>query len=214
MSHPQARPVRGIMLAKGSSRRLPRKNMVDFAGKPLFLRNLEKIVELGLAPILDSDDDEILSLAERAGAVPHYRDPKLHGPDVPTLPIVKAAFEALEVPAPTCAVIVQANSPNLRVATIEQTVAIVRYTPVDEVMSALPDRSHNGSVWAVSHRRLLDYGDPYVHRPDVLVVDDSVDIHNAAELEQARARVDAARPRPHFDCKAPDPSISQAYEPS
>jgi len=214
MSKQQPASARGIMLAKGSSRRLPRKNMHDFEGAPLFLRNLTKMIDLGLNPILDSDDDEILGLAEQAGAVPHYRDPSLHGPDVPTLPIVKAAFDALAIEPPTAAVIVQANSPNLRPTTLQQAVAIICHTPIDELMSALPDRSHNGSVWAVSHERLHNYGDPYVHRPDVLLVDDSVDIHDAADLDAALALGTAADRTTFFDCRAPDPSISQAYETS
>lgn len=212
MSNDQPRTARGIMLAKGSSRRLPRKNMHDFGGSPLFLRNLTKMIELGLEPILDSDDDDILALAEQAGAVPHYRAPELHGPDVPTLPIVKAAFEALSIGAPTAAVIVQANSPNLETGTLEQAIRIICAAPVDEVMSAFPDRRHNGSVWAVSHERLVDYGDPYVHRPDVLLVDDSIDIHDAADLDAAIALDAADQRETFFDCRAPDPSISQAYE--
>jgi len=213
MSDQQPRSARGIMLAKGASRRLPRKNMHDFGGAPLFLRNLTKMIELGLNPILDSDDDEILGLAEQAGAVPHYRVPELHGPDVPTLPIVKSAFEALAIGPPTAAVIVQANSPNLDPRTLKQAIAIIRHTPVDEVMSAFPDRSHNGSVWAVSHERLLDYGDPYQHRPDVLLVDDSGDIHNAADLQRALDLDRATERDTFFDVRAPDPSISQTYEP-
>jgi|GEM_PF-3169671 len=216
MSNEQPRSVRGIMLAKGSSRRLPRKNMHDFGGSPMFLRNLQKMIDLGLEPILDSDDDEILRLAQDAGATPHARDSALHGPDVPTLPIVKAAFEGLGIASPTAAVIVQANSPNLRMATLIQATDIIANTSVDEVMSAFPDRTHNGSVWAVSHERLFDYGDPYQHRPDVLLVDDSVDIHDAADLQRA-LDVDAAATQaanPFFDVRAPDPSISQAYESS
>lgn len=212
MSYAQARPVRGIMLAKGSSRRLPRKNMHDFRGAPLFTHNLSKMIDLGLEPILDSDDQEILDQAEQLGALPHFRAADLHGPDVPTLPIVKAAFEALAIPGPTCAVIVQANSPNLQVGTLERAIAIIGSTPVDEVMSAFPDGTHNGSVWAVSHERLVDYGDPYQHRPDVLLVDDSIDIHDAAELQQALELETTGERRPYFDVRAPDPSISQAHE--
>lgn len=214
MSYAPARPVRGIMLAKGSSRRLERKNMRDFLGAPLFTRNLSKMVELGLEPIVDSDDHDILGLAKDHGAVPHFRAPELHGPDVPTLPIVKAAFEALAIGDPTCALIVQANSPNLATRTLQRAVAIIADSPVDEVMSAFPDGTHNGSVWAVSHERLVNYGDPYQHRPDVLLVDDSIDIHDASELQLALDLEALGERRPYFDVRAPDPSISQAYEQS
>jgi len=207
-----APPVRGIMLAKGSSRRLHRKNMCDFLGAPLFTRNLAKMVGLDLLPIVDSDDSEILDVAEQAGAVPHLRAHEFRGADVATQPIVKAAFEALEIRSPTCAVIVQANSPNLSRATLERAIAIIRHTPVHEVMSAFPDGTHNGSVWAISHERLFSYGDPYRHRPDVLLVDDSIDIHHAAELELALELEAKSDRRPYFDVRAPDPSISQAYE--
>jgi len=212
MTKEAARPVRAVMLAKGSSRRLPRKNMQDFLGEPLFVHNVRKLVELGVGPIVDSDDDEILAIAEAAGAVPNLRDEALRGPDVPTLPIVRAAFEHLGIGAPTCALIVQANSPNVRVETLRHAIDVISFTGIDELMSAAPDRSHNGSVWAVSHARLIDYGDPYVHRPDVLLVDDSIDIHHLADLDQARVLATAAERDTFFDCRAPDPSISQAWE--
>lgn len=212
MTQEAVRPVRAVMLAKGSSRRLPRKNMQDFLGEPLFVHNVRKLVELGVGPIVDSDDDEILAIAEAAGAVPTRREEALRGPDVPTLPIVRAAFERLTIGPPTCALIVQANSPNIRTETLRHAIDLISRTDIDELMSAAPDRSHNGSVWAVSHDRLVDYGDPYVHRPDVLLVDDSIDIHHETDLDAARAMATATERETYFDCRAPDPSISQAWE--
>jgi len=201
------------MLAKGSSRRLSNKNRREFAGVPMFLHNLQKMVHLGLDPILDSDDDEILDLAASVGATPHRRNSDLEGPDVPTLPIVRSNFEAFGIQEPTCAVIVQANSPNLRMETIRQAVQMITRCDLHEVMSANPDKSHNGSVWAVSHERLMDYGDHYVHRTDALVVDDSVDIHLPEDLAGAEALHTSTDRRTWFDVKAPPASISQAYEP-
>ena len=34
----------GVMIAKGDSLRLPRKNQLIFTGKPMFLINLEKLL--------------------------------------------------------------------------------------------------------------------------------------------------------------------------
>lgn len=208
----EIRPARGVMLAKGESRRLPGKNRREFAGVPMFLHNLQKMIHVGLDPILDSDDAEILELAASIGATPHERNTELLGPDVPTLPIVESNFAAFGIEAPTCAVIVQANSPNISINTIRRTTEMITRCDLNEIMSAHPNKSHNGSVWAVSHDRLTDYGDYYTHRPDALIVDDSVDIHLPEDLAVAEAMHTSRDRRTYFDVKAPPASISQAYE--
>lgn len=59
-----------IIPARGGSKRLPRKNILDLAGKPLISWSIEaalksKFIDMA---IVSSDDDEIISVAKKFGA--------------------------------------------------------------------------------------------------------------------------------------------------
>lgn len=59
-----------IIPARGGSKRLPRKNVLDLAGKPLIAWSIEAAKESQYidSVLVSSDDDEILSVAKRYGA--------------------------------------------------------------------------------------------------------------------------------------------------
>jgi CMP-N-acetylneuraminic acid synthetase len=68
-----------VVPARGGSKRLPRKNLLDLGGKPLVCHTLDSAVESGcFAEIrLSSDDAEILALADRYPEVdPAPRSPE------------------------------------------------------------------------------------------------------------------------------------------
>ena len=69
--------------AKGSSSRVPEKNMKLFNGKPLFLHTLEKLCYCNFIDevYLDSESDEILSYASYLPYKPFKRDPLLASND-------------------------------------------------------------------------------------------------------------------------------------
>ncbi len=89
-------PVLGVILARGGSKRLPRKNLRVLAGKPLIVWT----IETGLAGrhldrlVLSSDDEEIMAVARAARCeVPFRRPDELAQDD--TLP-GEAIIHALE----------------------------------------------------------------------------------------------------------------------
>ena len=59
-----------IILARGGSKRLPRKNILDLNGKPLIAYSIEAGLKSRYIDkvIVSSDDDEILSLSKKFGA--------------------------------------------------------------------------------------------------------------------------------------------------
>jgi CMP-N-acetylneuraminic acid synthetase len=66
-----------IVLARGGSKRLPRKNILDFHGKPLLAWTVEAALQSGLYDrvLVSTDDPEIAEIARGAGAaVPFLRD--------------------------------------------------------------------------------------------------------------------------------------------
>jgi hypothetical protein len=62
---------------------------------------------------------------------------------------------------------------------------IIELSGINEVLTAYSNREINGSVWGFSRMRLEDYGDYYVHAPDALVLDDSIDIHTEDDYKKA-----------------------------
>lgn len=67
-----------IIPARGGSKRIPRKNIKDFLGKPIIAYSIEAAIESGLfAEVMVSTDDlEIADIAKNLGAkVPFLRNP-------------------------------------------------------------------------------------------------------------------------------------------
>lgn len=65
-----------IIPARGGSKRIPRKNIIDFAGKPMIAYSIEAATATGLFStiVVSTDDDEIAAVARQYGAdVPFMR---------------------------------------------------------------------------------------------------------------------------------------------
>lgn len=68
-----------IIPARGGSKRLPRKNVVDFLGKPMLAYSIEAARDSGRFEriLVSTEDDEIARVATQWGAEVHRRDPML-----------------------------------------------------------------------------------------------------------------------------------------
>ena len=65
-----------IIPARGGSKRIPRKNIKDFLGKPIIAYSIEAALKCNLFDevMVSTDDDEIASIAKQYGAkVPFKR---------------------------------------------------------------------------------------------------------------------------------------------
>lgn len=68
-----------IIPARGGSKRIPRKNIKDFLGKPIITYSIEAAITSGLFDevMVSTDDDEIAKIAKKLGAnVPFLRSKK------------------------------------------------------------------------------------------------------------------------------------------
>lgn len=71
-----------IITARGGSKRIPRKNIKDFCGKPILAYSIEAAVSSGLfdTVMVSTEDEEIAEAAKKYGAeVPFYRSEKTAG---------------------------------------------------------------------------------------------------------------------------------------
>ncbi|MCE9642631.1 MAG: acylneuraminate cytidylyltransferase family protein [Betaproteobacteria bacterium] len=68
-----------LIPARGGSKRLPRKNIADFLGKPIIAYTIEAAIASGLFErvVVSTEDAEIAAVAARFGAIVHQRPREL-----------------------------------------------------------------------------------------------------------------------------------------
>jgi pseudaminic acid cytidylyltransferase len=87
-----------IIPARGGSKRIPRKNIKLFHGKPMIAWSIEAAKQSRLFDqiVVSTDDEEIASIAKAYGAkVPFMRPAALADDHTPTVPVVAQAIAAL-----------------------------------------------------------------------------------------------------------------------
>jgi pseudaminic acid cytidylyltransferase len=85
-----------VIPARGGSKRIPRKNIKDFNGKPMIAYSIEAAIQSGCFDkvIVSTDDLEIAEVAKQFGAqVPFIRPEALSNDYAGTLPVIKHAVE-------------------------------------------------------------------------------------------------------------------------
>ena len=88
-----------VIPARGGSKRIPRKNIKEFNGKPIIAYSIEAALKSNCfgQVIVSTDDDEISKVAKKYGAhVPFVRPNELSNDYVGTTPVIKHAIEWME----------------------------------------------------------------------------------------------------------------------
>jgi len=84
-----------VIPARGGSKRIPRKNVRPFCGKPMIVWPISAILDAGIfeAVVVSTDDDEIAAVAKSAGAeVPFKRPAELCDDHTATMPVIAHAI--------------------------------------------------------------------------------------------------------------------------
>lgn len=85
-----------VIPARGGSKRIPKKNIRDFCGKPIIAHSIEAAFasELFDAVVVSTDDDSIADVARSHGAeVPFMRPAELSDDFTGTTPVIKHALK-------------------------------------------------------------------------------------------------------------------------
>ncbi|UKN02781.1 pseudaminic acid cytidylyltransferase [Paracrocinitomix mangrovi] len=85
-----------VIPARGGSKRIPRKNIRDFLGKPIIAYSIETAINSGLFDevMVSTDDPEIARIAEEYGAkVPFFRSEENANDFATTVDVLKEVFE-------------------------------------------------------------------------------------------------------------------------
>ena len=88
-----------VIPVRGGSKRIPRKNIKEFNGKPIIAYSIEAALKSNCFErvIVSTDDNEIAKVAKKYGAqVPFIRPIELSGDYTGTIPVIKHAIEWLE----------------------------------------------------------------------------------------------------------------------
>lgn len=114
-----------VIPARGGSKRIPRKNIKLFSGRPMIAWSIAAALESGCFDhvVVSTDDNEIAEVARHYGAeVPFVRPPELSDDHVGTIPVIRHAIEWFseheQMPVQACCV--YATAPFVRAADIRR----------------------------------------------------------------------------------------------
>jgi len=103
-----------VIPARGGSKRIPRKNIRDFCGKPMIAWPIRAAMDSGCFEriVVSTDDNEIAEVAEQTGAeAPFRRSAELADDHTPTVPVIADAIARLNIPDQTPVCCLYATSP-------------------------------------------------------------------------------------------------------
>jgi pseudaminic acid cytidylyltransferase len=114
-----------IIPARGGSKRIPRKNILDFCGKPMIAWSIETAKESAIFDriLVSTDDPEIREIALAWGAeVPFVRPSELADDHAGTLPVIRHAVNWLKTndALPSRACCIYATAPFLQHASLHE----------------------------------------------------------------------------------------------
>ena len=120
-----------VIPARGGSKRIPRKNIKDFCGKPMIAWSIEAALQSGCFDevVVSKDDLEIAEMARDNGAkVPFMRPQTLADDFTGTGPVVAHAIEQFKLAGQICQEVccLYATAPFLRATDLQQGLQILR----------------------------------------------------------------------------------------
>ena len=120
-----------VIPARGGSKRIPRKNIKPFQGKPMIAWSIEAAVATSLFDhiVVSTDDNEIADVARQCGAeVPFQRPPELADDYVGTTEVIAHATRwALDAGwAPSAVCCIYATAPFVAVQDIERGLGVLQ----------------------------------------------------------------------------------------
>jgi len=169
--------VLAIIPARGGSKSIPRKNLVEVAGRPLIAWIIASALEAESLDrvVVSTEDAEIAAVARKYGAeVPFVRPPELAGDEVSLIPVVQHALGEMDRLAFRADVVVslQATSPLVAARDIDAVLSKLTSTGADSAVS-VQRIEHEHPYWAkrLEGDRVRPFGrdtnESYLQRQDL-----------------------------------------------
>lgn len=151
--------VLALIPARGGSKGIPRKNVIDIAGKPLIAYSIEHARQSSLVTrtLVSTDDEEIADVARRFGAeVPFMRPPRFAqdlSTDLDVFEHVLTTLKATEGYVPDLVVQLRPTSPVRHVKVIDTAIQMLLAAPdADSLKSLSPSKASPYKLWVVDER--------------------------------------------------------------
>jgi pseudaminic acid cytidylyltransferase len=129
-----------VIPARGGSKRIPRKNIKSFCGKPMIAWSIEAVLQSGCFDriVVSTDDAEIAEVARNHGAdVPFIRPPELSDDHTGTIPVIAHAVEWMNRNSTTVdlACCIYATAPFLKAEDLQQGLNLQKQSGADYVLA-------------------------------------------------------------------------------
>jgi N-acylneuraminate cytidylyltransferase len=141
ISYPESKSTIAIIPARGGSERVPHKNILPFADKPLIAHTIEHAQKSQLIGriIVSTDSTEIAEVSKQYNAEVLNRPKKLSINTIPTVPVLLHVIDYLERKEgfyPNIIVLLQCTSPIRKKDDIDNAIKTLIHTDADCVFSA------------------------------------------------------------------------------
>jgi CMP-N,N'-diacetyllegionaminic acid synthase len=168
--------------ARIGSKRLPKKNIALFLGRPMISYSIQASLSANLVDevYVSTESSEIAEIASSYGAKIFIRPSELAEDNVPTQKVMQNFLD--NHPDVDVLVTIQANSPNVRPETIDKAIRLLVEHNLWEVRSVNDEGLENGAIW-VTTRKAAYWDGLSVYFG--VVRDNSVDIHTIEDLRVA-----------------------------
>lgn len=140
-----------IIPARGGSKRIENKNLIELAGKPLiwYTINEAKKSKYINKLILSTDDNKIIEVAKRYNIEIIKRPKELAKDDSPTIDTINHVLRSLKDYKPEIIVLLQPTSPLRTVEDIDQTIKTLLETNADSVETFCEIEHHPASMFII-----------------------------------------------------------------
>lgn len=197
LEKPAAMNVLAVIPARGGSKSIPRKNLMDVAGRPL----ISYVIEAALAAkrldrvIVSTEDAEIGEVARKWGAeTPFVRPPELATDEVSLIPVIQHALKQMDDLGFRADLVmsVQGTSPLLEGGDLDRCIERLVSTGAESV-ATLQKIEHEHPFWAkrLTDDRVEPFGDltneTYLQRQDLppaYIFDGAIFVRRRHLLEQ------------------------------
>lgn len=158
--------VLAIIPARGSSKGIPKKNILPLLGKPLIAHTIEQALAAKRVSrvVVSTDDDEIARVSKKSGAEVIMRPPELAVDTAPTWPVIVHAVKDLQKQGynPDYVVMMQCTSPIRESRDIDNAVDTLEEQDADSVLSVVD--SHD-FLWKVKEGGAVPINYDFNNRP-------------------------------------------------
>lgn len=195
--------VLAVIPARGGSKGIPRKNVVELLGRPLLSWSVRAALdaETVTRTVLSTDDAEIAEIGAAAGAeVPFLRPAELAGDEVLDLPVFLHVLQALadgEGYRPDIVVHLRPTSPLRPPGLVDEGVRTLAADPAADSLRAVTVPANNPfKMWRIEGGVLVplvdsgipeQYNQPRQALPDAYWQTGTLDVVRAATLVEARS---------------------------